>query len=474
MTEGSNRISRSGIRGRLSAVYHTLGGGVIDPYIDMIRGLLFRVDYSRAFIIGTVISYIGSLLALIFQTDGVRSIHFVALFWFFMVSTQDMDEQYVNRMKFRYTIVNLGSILLTFIIVGYSPLAAEIILFVVFYLTLAISLNMSTGLIGVLNFGVVAQLTVGAIVFALSTVNFGMAVLPAILLAMFAAAGFSALIAITTLRLRDDYFAIVSITIGEIFRQFLRTEPTLRGPLREDGNLPTTEGILNIPQPFFEMYSQMSDGTFLEGISYRFFLGAIGILMVIVLFILADLILKSPYGRVMKSIREDDLVTSTYGKDLLRYKVEVLALSGAIAGLGGVFYAWIFTVLFPDYFQPLYTFFVWVVLIVGGRGNNHGMVVGAIAFVLLRRMSLFFNDLDIFYVKWLNSIVKLINPTAPDVSMTYLQLSIVGIVLILFIRFYPSGLVPEEPFRPKIRGVELPPPGSQSEDQISVGQGVKV
>ncbi|MHA2501478.1 MAG: branched-chain amino acid ABC transporter permease [Candidatus Kariarchaeaceae archaeon] len=456
------------LRGIRDIFSNALGAIKSNPALQTAYTTLTVVEYRRAFIIGTIFSYIGTLIAFFTGSDALRSMHFIALFWFFLVSTKDLDTEYVNQMKFRYTIANLGSILLAFIFVGYSPLAAEIVLFVVFYLMLAVSLNMSTGLIGVLNFGVVAQLTVGAIVYALATVNFGVPIFLAIIYAMLGSALFSALIAITTLRLRDDYFAIVSITIGEIFRQFLRTEPTLRGPLRDDGNLPTTEGILNIPQPFFDWYQVASEGTIFEDISYRFILGFVGIVMVIGLFIIAELILKSPYGRVMKSIREDDLVTSTYGKDLLRYKVEVLALSGAVAGLGGVFYAWIFTVLFPDYFQPLYTFFVWTILIIGGRGNNHGMVVGAIAFVLLRRMSLFFNDLDVFYIRWINNLVSVVNPTAPDISMTYLQLSIVGIVLILFIRFYPSGLVPEEPYRPKIGGKSLPPPGSQSEDQINV------
>ena len=83
-------------------------------------------------------------------------------------------------------------------------------------------------------------------------------------------------------------------------------------------------------------------------------------------------------------------------------------------------------------------------------------------------MSLFFNDLDVFYIRWLDNFVLAVNPSAPGVSMTYLQLSIVGLLLIVFIRFYPKGLVPEEAFRPPIRDVVLPPPGSQSEDQISV------
>ena len=338
--------------------------------------------------------------------------------------------------------------------------AQEILVFTTFYVICAISLNLSTGLVGVLNFGVVFQIALGAVIYGLLVVNSGLNNIYAILLSMLITGIISGIIALSTLRLKDDYFAIVSITLGEIFRQIMKTEPNLRGPII-DGERPSTPAILQIPLPFKEWYD-LNNGIIL-GIEfpYRYILALIGFLAFIIIYLICERITHSPYGRVLRSIREDDLVTSTYGKNTLYYKVQIMSLSGAVAAFGGVLLAWINISVFPESFLPLVTFNVWVVYIIGGRGNNKGMLLGALIFTVLNRVTrLIDNETSVFF-NYLDSTIKSIRPNAPDLSIAYLQLTIVGLVLILFIRYAPRGVLPERAYRPMVEGEFLSPPGSQ-------------
>lgn len=440
-----------------------------------------RVDFDLSWKITMGGSIFMAILSLLFTNfDFITSflfvLEFLILVWFFIQHKSNFDETYINDMRFRTILVFFLSIETVLVARGLDTLAKEILLFVCFYSIITISLNMCTGMVGVVNFGVVAQVAVGSVTFGVLTVNYNFSLFIAAIFAMLASAIFSGLIGITTLKLRDDYFAIVSVTIGEIFRQILKTEPMTRGPFVREGVPPSTPGILNIPQPFKEsfdnfMANSFLKDSFLDDLGYRFFLGLIGIVLVLVIYLLSNKILYSPYGRILKSIREDEDVASTYGKYVFRYKVEILTISGAIAGLGGVYMTWIFLSIFPENFVPIMTFFAWTVLIVGGTGNNKGVIVGAITFIMLERMSLRFNDQGSILVSSLNAIVGALNPNAPrTVSVAYFQLLIIGIVLILFLRYAPRGIIPEERYRPTIRGVKLPPPGSQSEKQKGENQ----
>jgi branched-chain amino acid transport system permease protein len=454
--------------------------------VDKLGNLTFQDGWKQASILTLFFGVLSLLLSDVRIIAPMPAIFIVVnistVAYLYTLDTAGLEETYVSTRKLTVTTFGYISVLMSLQALGHTILVTEIIIFMSFYAIVAISLNMSTGLVGVLNFGVIAQILIGAITLAIATVNFGVPLWIAILLSMISSAIFSGIIALTTLRLRDDYFAIVSITLGEIFRQFLKTEPTLRGPYLADGGQPTTPGILNIPQPFAEEYDKFIAGEsflaeLIEPFTYRLVIGVVGVAFLLTVLFLSDIILSSPYGRVLRSIREDELVTSTYGKHLFRYKVEAMMISGAIAGLGGAVYAWIFASLFPEHFQPVVTFFVWVAFIIGGRGNNKGMIAGSMVFVFMVRLSLFFDNPDFFLIRYANSFVELLyrsidqEESAPFVQMAFIQLIIVGLILILFIRFSPRGLIPEEPYRPMIGSMKLPLPGSQAEYEKLVTEG---
>ncbi len=425
----------------------------INKILDPIR-IDYKIASSISFAIMILFTFAikNTLLAIILNA--------IALVYIYIQNDQNYTEKTVNNIKLLATVTNF---LLAFIILKdtpYSLFMVEALLFIVFYTLLALSLNVGNGLTGIVNFGVVAQVTVGAVVTGLLSVR-GMPIFFAFIWGILGAAIFSGLIAMTTLRLKDDYFAIVSITIGEIFRQFLNTEPSLRA--RPGSNKLTTPGILDIPQPLAGFYnSTLINIAFFDWMNYRLFLGFIGAFIVLIALLIVNVIYYSPYGRLLKSIREDELVTNVYGKEVFKYKVIIMMISGLIAGAGGAMLAWIFLVITPENFLPLTTFFAWTAFIIGGRGNNKGMIVGSIIFVLLQRASRLLDNADSLFMRGLNSFVKFVNPEAPSVSISYLQLIVVGAVLILFLRFSPRGMLPEEAYRPEIRGKKLPRAGSQA------------
>lgn len=434
--------------------------------LNKIRNLNFNYVFQGAIIASGLIA----IFALITENTIAIGLEFSIIIFLLLQTGKGYDEKYINSKKFVGVLLNFIGMLIIFFAVGYNALASEVMIYVSFYTLAGLSLNLSTGMVGVLNFGVIAQIAVGAVTYAVLTVNYDIPIIIATFAAMFVSAIFSGLIALTTLRLRDDYFAIVSITLGEIFRQILKTEVTLRGPLISGGSFPTTPGIFNIPIPFADQYRKLAPDSLYDNFDERFLIGIMGFVLVGLSYFFITRIIYSPYGRLLRSIREDELVASTYGKDIFRYKVEVMTISGAMAGLTGAYTAWLFPGIFPENFLPTVTFFIWTVFIIGGRGSNKGIIVGAIAFTLLERMSLFFNNQDWVAIKGLNDLIHAINPDhAPEkIAMGYLQLIVIGLVLILFIRFAPSGLIPEEPYRPSIRGLKLPKPGSQAEDPKGV------
>ena len=109
-------------------------------------------------------------------------------------------------------------------------------------------------------------------------------------------------------------------------------------------------------------------------------------LMLLVLLILAfvfwrlEILVRSPWGRVLKSIREDEEIPKALGKNVFSYKLQSLMLGGAIAGIAGAFFAWQLAAIYPDNFQPQLTFYAWIMVILGGSGNNLGTILGAVMF----------------------------------------------------------------------------------------------
>jgi ABC-type branched-subunit amino acid transport system permease subunit len=130
---------------------------------------------------------------------------------------------------------------------------------------------------------------------------------------------------------------------------------------------------------------------------------------------------------VLRSIREDEDAAASLGKNVLAYKLQVLVIGSALAGLAGVFYAWQFSFFSPDDFQPLLTFFAWMIVILGGLGRVWAVPVGAAVFGFLFAGTRF---LDFSPLSELDSAQR-----------AYLRLIVIGLVIIGLVVFRPQGLL---------------------------------
>ena len=361
--------------------------------------------------------------------------------------------------------------ILTLFFTGSPNISKEMFIFFTYYCIMAFSLNLTSGTLGIVNFGVIAQVLVSAVIIGLLTVKLNVPIEIALILGILGSILFSGFIAFTSLKLRDDYFAIVSITLGEIFNAFLRTEPVLKTG--------STGGIIGVPRPYEDFFRYLGaefdnlvnnpQGDLLNFIPDQFFssafpeyfLGLIGVIFIILLYFLARRSVESPYGRVLKSIREDEVVTETYGKDVRKFKTQLIALSGLYTGVAGALLVWHRLSIYPESFQPLITFYIWTVFVLGGRGNNKGMIVGAMIFSAIFNLIQILNSKENIFYQFLESILPLINPFSErtvDLSSVFgnIQLMIVGVTLILLIYFKPKGLLEETPFEPdRPENVEL-------------------
>ena len=294
---------------------------------------------------------------------------------------------------------------------------------------MAFSLNLHTGVTGMVNFGVIFFVGIGSIVVGILSApselhGYDWPVIPATIVAVLVAALAGWMLAYPTARLRMDYFAIVTISLGEIVRVLLAGEPLLRAgswgssigisrytlpgeswwfcgsdvpnkaPLAGlDATLGTADDIIQRMEPSdcrdaVDLSSPaVSIGDLMnldQAAPYMLLLAVIGILSTIFVWWLLDTILASPWGRILRAIREDEEVAQHHGHDVLTHKAASLALGAAIAGFAGALWAWKLTGFQPNHMMPARsTFLVWAAFIVGGAANNRGMVIGAFIIVLM-------------------------------------------------------------------------------------------
>jgi branched-chain amino acid transport system permease protein len=228
--------------------------------------------------------------------------------------------------------------------------------------------------------------------------------------AMLIAAFFGTLLALTTLRLREDFLAIVTLGFSEILRLFLLNEDWLTGG---------ANGIIAIPRPIQEYFVKYYD---------LFYLVMLAVVLVL-LFLLLERLRLSPYGRMLRAIREDELVAATAGKDVFKSKVQAFTLGAALAGLAGVFYAHYLSYIAPEMFVPLVTINVWVALIAGGSGNNKGAILGAFVLMGFLESSRFLKDFI---------------PILSGFRLAAAREILVGVFLVLLMIYRQEGVLPEE------------------------------
>ncbi|MDY6965489.1 MAG: branched-chain amino acid ABC transporter permease [Halobacteriota archaeon] len=234
----------------------------------------------------------------------------------------------------------------------------SLLLVAIIYAIFSLGLNLEWGFTGLINFGHVAFLAIGAYTTTILNLR-GVPLLPSMLAGMALAGLCGALLGIPTLKLREDYLAIVTIGFSEIIRLFLLNEEWLtRGPMGPHGYSRPLEELIPM--------------------DYNFFLLLLVVVILLVCYLMLERFIKSPWGRVLKSIREDEDVPASLGKNVFSYKIQSLVIGSGIAGLAGALLAFYMQYINPMNFVPIETFYAWIVVVLGGSGNNRGTILGAL------------------------------------------------------------------------------------------------
>lgn len=296
------------------------------------------------------------------------------------------------------------------------------------YALAAAGLNVHFGYTGLLNFGHVAFMMVGAYGTAV-TVDQGGPLWLGLLLGMAAAGLLGLLLGIPTLRLRADYLAIVTIATAEILRLVARSntaEPLTRGVF----------GIQQFANPFYAL-NPIPPGRYGFG-SFNFshrqlWVILVGWAVVALVLVLLTALMRSPWGRVLRAIREDEDAARSLGKNVFAYKIQSLVLGGVIGSLAGALLAVDTQAVNPDTFASILTFYAYTVLILGGVGRILAPVVGAMAFWFLLQLSdgLLRGALQ---AGWLGDVIQ-----ASDIAA--IRFALVGLGLVLLMTLRPQGIL---------------------------------
>ncbi len=276
---------------------------------------------------------------------------------------------------------------------------------VLIYLLLAGGLALQYGFTGLINFGHVGFFAIGAYTSAI--LSFKGVPLPLCMVAATALAALAAYpIGIVSLRLSGDYLAIVTLGFSEAVRMVLQKEEWLtRG----------VHGMPGIPKLFGGLPGSMPD------------LAILALLLVVnvLVFKLIHEVIRSPFGRVIEAIRDNEVAVRALGKNPASFKTLSLVIGAAFAGLAGSIQAHYLTFIGPEMFIPLITFYVWIAIIVGGVGRIRGVVVGTVILLAFLEGSRFLRDLV---------------PGVTEVQMASVRNFIIGIALILAIVLRPQGM----------------------------------
>jgi ABC-type branched-subunit amino acid transport system permease subunit len=246
----------------------------------------------------------------------------------------------------------------------------------IFFALLALGLNVHFGYTGLLNFGQIGFALVGGYGMGIAVTRFGLPLWLAIVVGMGCGVILALLLGIPTLRLRTDYLAIVTIAGAEILRLLTQS-------VSQTDFTGGTQGLTGFGGTYVDANPfPQSSYAFLGLTLQRHDLWSIvvGWLVVALCTLLVFLLVRSPWGRVLKAIREDEDAARALGKNVFAYKMQALALGGVFGALGGIVYGLTTQSLTPDFYSPAQTFFAYTALILGGAGRVLGPVIGAMIF----------------------------------------------------------------------------------------------
>ncbi|ARC88819.1 branched-chain amino acid ABC transporter permease [Rhodovulum sp. MB263] len=261
------------------------------------------------------------------------------------------------------------------------------------------------------------------------------------------AAGAAWVIGKTALGLRADYLAIATLGIAEIIIAVLKNEDWLSRGVKNVNGIPRPvpyEVDLQANAAFVARAEALGlDPTTASTIFVKLLYAGLFAAVLIALIWLCEKALKSPWGRMMRAIRDNETAAAAMGKDVTRRHLQVFVLGSAICGLAGAMMITYDSQLTPGSFQPLrFTFLIWVMVIVGGSGNNWGAVLGGF---LIWFLWVQVEPLSAWFMGAITSGMadgSALKTHLLD-SVAHMRLLTMGVVLLVVLRFSPRGLIPE-------------------------------
>lgn len=323
--------------------------------------------------------------------------------------------------------------------------------FVAIYAIIVLGLNVQWGYTGVFNFGVMAFFLVGANTAAIITKapastqyvryvgGFGdkLDFIPILnsdqwLPFLFGVAGAAVvagivafLVSLPALRLREDYLAISTIGVAELLRRIT---------IEERGLVNGTRGLTGIPRPLDDIV-EPGDKLVIFGTSIitldKLLIFGIAVGTLIIVYVAIERGIRSPWGRVLRALREDELTTAASGKNVFAFKSQGFVVGAMIMGIGGAMYAYNNRAISPDTFTHFFgTFIFWAMLMVGGSGNNKGAILGAFVVWGFWNITLQLQGYPL--------------PTIISSRIFFIRDFLIGSLIVTVLLLRPQGLMPEE------------------------------
>lgn len=288
------------------------------------------------------------------------------------------------------------------------------------YAIMALALNLQWGFTGLMNFGIGVFYMVGAYTSAILTGaptmehlgGFGLPVIVGMLGAACVAGIIAYLIAFPALKLRGGPFAIALLAIQETLYLIIKNESWLTNGVW---------GIRGIPRPFFAMVNPRH---------YVYFYLIIAAVVLALTYFAIEKAVKSPWGRVLRGIREDETLTSMSGKDCFNYRMQSFVFSSMVMGVAGSVYVHYTGFVSPQVFSPLMsTFIVWLMVMVGGTASNKGVILGAF----------------LVWAIWIGSdFITDFVPAGIATQIGFIRMFFVGTILGVMILIRPQGILTQK------------------------------
>jgi neutral amino acid transport system permease protein len=302
----------------------------------------------------------------------------------------------------------------------------------IIYLLATMGLNIQFGYAGLLNFGQIAFVAIGSYAIGVFMVQWqGSALVPnlwvAILYGILLSVVLALILGLPTLRLRADYLAIVTIAAGEVMRLIFKSTDALGGAQGINGKMGQDFYDVN-PLPVQDRFD-FGPFTYTRN---DLWVVIVGWVVIALLLLLTWALMRSPWGRVLKGIREDEDAVRSLGKSTYLRKMQALILGGIFGTLGGIFWAVAKQSVQPESFVPAFTFFCYTILILGGAARVMGPVLGALIFWFLL---VFVEQFLLMLIS--SGAITFLQPT----QVGPIRFILVGLGLMLLLIFRPQGIL---------------------------------